>query len=64
MDEVARRAGVGNATLYRHFPTQGEVLVAVYADEVDTLCRPSMHIRRLTTDCRNKTRHDRVQGTR
>lgn len=39
LDEVARRAGVGNATLYRHFPTRGDLLVAVYADEVDALCR-------------------------
>jgi AcrR family transcriptional regulator len=38
LDEVARRAGVGNATLYRHFPTRGDLLVAVYADEVSTLC--------------------------
>ncbi|MEU6414857.1 TetR/AcrR family transcriptional regulator [Microbispora sp. NPDC046933] len=39
LDEVARRAGVGNATLYRHFPTRAELLVAVYADEVAELCR-------------------------
>ncbi|MFC6016995.1 TetR/AcrR family transcriptional regulator [Plantactinospora solaniradicis] len=39
LDEVARRAGVGNATLYRHFPTRGDLLVAVYADEVAALCR-------------------------
>lgn len=39
LDEVARRAGVGNATLYRHFPTRGDLLVAVYADEVAGLCR-------------------------
>jgi AcrR family transcriptional regulator len=39
LDEVARRAGVGNATLYRHFPTRGDLLVAVYADEVAQLCR-------------------------
>jgi AcrR family transcriptional regulator len=38
LDEVARRAGVGNATLYRHFPTRGDLLVAVYADEVAALC--------------------------
>jgi AcrR family transcriptional regulator len=38
LDDVARRAGVGNATLYRHFPTRRELLVAVYADEVDALC--------------------------
>ncbi|GAB3145466.1 TetR/AcrR family transcriptional regulator [Microbispora hainanensis] len=40
LDEVARRAGVGNATLYRHFPTRADLLVAVYADEVAELCRP------------------------
>jgi AcrR family transcriptional regulator len=39
MDEVARRAGVGNATLYRNFPTRGDLLVAVYAGEVDELCK-------------------------
>ncbi|NKZ04561.1 TetR/AcrR family transcriptional regulator [Actinomadura latina] len=38
LDEVARRAGVGNATLYRHYPTRGDLLVAVYADEVAALC--------------------------
>ena len=38
LDEVARRAGVGNATLYRNFPTRADLLVAVYADEVDALC--------------------------
>jgi AcrR family transcriptional regulator len=37
LDRVARRAGVGNATLYRHFPTRGDLLVAVYADEVRQL---------------------------
>ncbi|MCK2221021.1 TetR/AcrR family transcriptional regulator [Actinomadura sp. ATCC 31491] len=38
LDEVARRAGVGNATMYRHFPTRSDLLVAVYADEVTQLC--------------------------
>ncbi|MGN9837005.1 TetR/AcrR family transcriptional regulator [Nonomuraea sp. H19] len=38
LDEVARRAGVGNATMYRHFPTRSDLLVAVYADEVAQLC--------------------------
>ncbi|MEV4512398.1 helix-turn-helix domain-containing protein [Dactylosporangium sp. NPDC049525] len=38
-DLIARRAGIGNATLYRHFPTRADLLVAVYADEVDALCR-------------------------
>jgi AcrR family transcriptional regulator len=39
LDVVARRAGVGNATLYRHFPTRADLLVAVYADEAAALCR-------------------------
>ena len=38
LDEVARRAGVGNATLYRHFPSRAELLAALYADEVAALC--------------------------
>ncbi|MEU8185524.1 TetR/AcrR family transcriptional regulator [Micromonospora sp. NPDC049044] len=44
LDEVARRAGVGNATLYRHFPTRGDLLVAVYADEVAALCRQGVDL--------------------
>lgn len=39
MDEVARRAGVGNATLYRNFPTRSDLLAAAYADEVAALCQ-------------------------
>ena len=38
LDEIARRAGVGNATLYRHFPTREDLLAAVYADELTALC--------------------------
>jgi AcrR family transcriptional regulator len=38
LDDVARAAGVGNATLYRHFPSRQDLIVAVYADEVDDLC--------------------------
>lgn len=38
LDEVARRAGVGNATLYRHFPTRAELLAALYSGEVEVLC--------------------------
>ncbi|GAA1987910.1 helix-turn-helix domain-containing protein [Amycolatopsis minnesotensis] len=39
LDDVAKRAGIGNATLYRHFPARGDLLVAVYADEVAALNR-------------------------
>ncbi len=38
LDEIARRAGVGNATMYRHFPTRREMVIAVYAGEVSALC--------------------------
>jgi AcrR family transcriptional regulator len=31
-DEIARTAGVGNATVYRHFPTRCELVAAVFAD--------------------------------
>lgn len=34
LDDVAREAGVGNATLYRHFPTRRDLIAAVCADEV------------------------------
>jgi AcrR family transcriptional regulator len=44
LDDVARRAGVGNATLYRHFPTRGDLIVAVYADEVEALCRHGVEL--------------------
>ncbi|MFB4298144.1 TetR/AcrR family transcriptional regulator [Actinomadura sp. NTSP31] len=37
LDDIARHAGVGNATLYRHFPTRRDLLIAVYADEVADL---------------------------
>jgi AcrR family transcriptional regulator len=38
MAEVARRAGVGMATLYRNFPGRRELIEALYIDEVDAVC--------------------------
>jgi AcrR family transcriptional regulator len=38
MAEVARRAGVGMATLYRNFPGRQELLEALYVDEIDAVC--------------------------
>jgi AcrR family transcriptional regulator len=35
LDEIARRAGVGIGTLYRHFPNRGAILEAVYERELD-----------------------------
>jgi AcrR family transcriptional regulator len=37
LDEVAKQAGVGAGTLYRHFPTRDELLKAVYRSEVKKL---------------------------
>ena len=36
---IARRAGVGPGTLYRHFPTREALLAAVYKDDVERLVR-------------------------
>src|SRR6202046_4884150 len=37
LEEIARRAGVGIGTLYRHFPTRQALLEAVYVEEVEAL---------------------------
>jgi AcrR family transcriptional regulator len=37
LEEIARRAGVGIGTLYRHFPNRQALLEAVYKDQVDGL---------------------------
>lgn len=38
LEEIARRAGVGIGTLYRHFPTRQALLEALYIGEVEELC--------------------------
>jgi AcrR family transcriptional regulator len=37
IEDIARRAGVGVGTLYRHFPRRIDLVEAVYAEEIDTL---------------------------
>jgi AcrR family transcriptional regulator len=37
LNAVAQRAGVGQGTLYRHFPTREDLLAEVYRHEVDEL---------------------------
>lgn len=37
LEDVARRAGVGIGTLYRHFPTREALVAAVYAREIEQL---------------------------
>ncbi|NOK07966.1 TetR/AcrR family transcriptional regulator [Corallococcus exercitus] len=38
LEEIARRAGVGSATLHRHFPSRQALLEAVFRDGVAQLC--------------------------
>ncbi|MBV8529113.1 MAG: TetR/AcrR family transcriptional regulator [Candidatus Dormibacteraeota bacterium] len=38
LEDIARGAGVGIGTLYRHFPTRDALVEAVYTHEVDVLC--------------------------
>jgi AcrR family transcriptional regulator len=37
LEEIAKKAGVGPGTLYRHFPTREDLLEAVYRTEVEKL---------------------------
>jgi AcrR family transcriptional regulator len=37
LNAIAQRAGVGQATLYRHFPTRADLLAEVYRADVDAL---------------------------
>ena len=37
LDEIAKQAGVGAGTLYRHFPTRDALIEAVYRNEVEKL---------------------------
>ncbi len=37
LDEIARQAGVGPGTLYRHFPTRDALIEAVYRSEVEKI---------------------------
>ena len=50
LDDIARRAGVGSATLYRHFPTRHALLVAVYSHEVESLAETGRRLLGSTTD--------------
>jgi AcrR family transcriptional regulator len=37
LDDIAKQAGVGAGTLYRHFPTRDALIEAVYQSEVEKL---------------------------
>lgn len=38
LEDIARRAGVGIGTLYRHFPTRTDLQAAVFRNQVDAVC--------------------------
>ena len=40
LEDIARQAGVGIGTLYRHFPTREHLVEVVYRREVEALCAP------------------------
>ncbi|MEV5688544.1 helix-turn-helix domain-containing protein [Streptomyces sp. NPDC052164] len=44
MDDIARHAGVGNATLYRRFPTRKALLQAVHRDQIEALYSRSQEL--------------------
>jgi AcrR family transcriptional regulator len=44
MAEIARRSGIGSATLYRNFASRRDLLEALYVDEVDAVCAAALTI--------------------
>src|SRR4051812_21114936 len=47
LEDIARRAGVGIGTLYRHFPTRADLVQAIYVDEVEALSRSATELSQL-----------------
>lgn len=45
MAEIARRSGVGQATLYRNFATRHELLEALLTEEVDEVCTAAAKVK-------------------
>jgi AcrR family transcriptional regulator len=43
LDEIAKQAGVGAGTLYRHFPTRDALIEGVYRNEVEKLAAAAGH---------------------
>ncbi|MEU2438432.1 helix-turn-helix domain-containing protein [Streptomyces rubradiris] len=45
LNEIARRAGVGPGTLYRHFPNRQTLLTAVLGNRIQALCEYAEKLR-------------------
>jgi AcrR family transcriptional regulator len=46
LEDIARRAGVGIGTLYRHFPTREHLVEVVYRRELEGLCAAAVELAR------------------
>jgi AcrR family transcriptional regulator len=44
LEEVARRAGVGIGTVYRHFPNRQALLEALYVNELEQVCQSAAEL--------------------
>jgi AcrR family transcriptional regulator len=44
LENIAKQAGVGIGTLYRHFPTRQALLEATYLEEVEALCNSALEL--------------------
>jgi len=44
LDSIARDAGIGSGTLYRHFPTRDALIEAVYRSQVEELAESEQHL--------------------
>ncbi|MFE0733944.1 TetR/AcrR family transcriptional regulator [Streptomyces sp. NPDC058855] len=51
LEEIARRAGLGIGTLYRHFPTRADLLNAVFQEAVTALLRRSRELAEAEAPC-------------
>ena len=45
LESIAKQAGVGIGTLYRHFPTRDALVAAAYRHEVERLCQAVVALR-------------------
>lgn len=43
-EEIAREAGVGSATLYRHFPSRMALMETIFRDRMERLCERAHHL--------------------
>jgi AcrR family transcriptional regulator len=44
LDDIAKQAGVGPGTLYRHFPSREDLLKAVYQTAAEKLATAATHM--------------------